>query len=135
MRANTKKFKVLEAIGRSPNGLRFSEIQRVAVELAGHDFDEFRVEDAFVRYDSEKRESVFGLRTRRRWRGFWCTNLVYSGAPGGGILNQYCEKVNGRWVLKASTRAELAEAEAKAKVKPLLTCVNALYPVKWDTWS
>jgi hypothetical protein len=152
MRTNTKKFKVLQAIGRAPNGLRFTDIQRVACELNGHDFDEFRVEDVYVRYDREAQQAVYKRRSARRWRGFWCTNLVYAGAPGGGILNRYCEKVNGRWILKIETRMEMQravadslakqhlanvkrlKAAALANVTPLLNATASNTPT-WDTWS
>jgi hypothetical protein len=110
MRANTKKFKVLLAIGSSPKGLRFSQIQRFACMLNGHDFDEFVVEDAFIRYDSEKRESVFAPRRKRRWRGFWCTNLQYAGK---GILPECCVKVDGRWMLTQATVHEMTAALCK----------------------
>ena len=107
MRANTKKFKVLEAIGRSPTGLSFTEIQRVACELNGHDFDERCTRREFVRYDPVARRSIFAERTARRWRGFWCTNLVYAGK---GILPEHCVKVNGRWMLTPRTVHQMGQA-------------------------
>ena len=149
MRANTKKFQVLQAIGRAVNGLRFTEVQRVACELAGHDYDEFRVESVYAGRDRVTNESIFKKRVLRRWRGWWCTNLL---AGRNAILHKYCEKVNGRWFLKVETRNEMqravasviakqhqarvaaVKAAALANVAPLLNATASNTPT-WDTWS
>ena len=112
MRADTKIFKVLEAIGRNPKGLRFTDIQRTACGLSGIDYDEFVVENAFIRWDREKRESVFAPRRKRRWRGFWSTNLQRQ-------LRSYCIKIDGRWMLTQATVEKMKAALCKSFLRDI----------------
>jgi len=68
----TKKQMLLDEI-KARNGMRYSDCQRFVCKLNGHDFDE---------KDSDG---------KRRYRGFWCTNLI-------SILKK-CKKVGNKYYL------------------------------------
>lgn len=95
MRTNTKKFKVLEFIGRH-TGVRYSEIERFVCELSGFNYDEMI--SAWV-WDSKSQDSK--LCKVRRHKGIWGTNLC---SGNSSILKGYCEKnSDGRWMLDEVT--------------------------------
>lgn len=90
---NTEK--VLAHIAKHPAGLKFSEIQRFVVEGNGLDYDEKVEEHGW----GNTKKMV------RRYRGYWCTNLIANRGPYNnriGILHKFCDKVGDRYVVKAS---------------------------------
>jgi hypothetical protein len=92
----TKAFGILNYIGEGGlEGRSFSEIQWYIVTRNGLKWDE--------------RSPVYpyapGLRTHpeqtaRKYRGYYCTNLMGGPHYHQGLLNTYCVKLpNGRWIL------------------------------------
>lgn len=81
------------------NGRTFGEIQRFICEMNGLDYDE-RVN-----------EMNWGKNTpvsKRKYRGYWCTNLCGTGgywnAPREGILSKYCEKIGKKYYIMGDGR-------------------------------
>jgi len=89
---------VIAHIAKHPAGLKFSEIQRFVVEGNGLDYDE-KVK-GYVWTNTGMKETMV-----RRYRGYWCTNLIASPGPYNdrkGILHTMCDKVGNRYVVKAN---------------------------------
>lgn len=109
-RKGTKTLQLLEFMAES-GGLRFSEIQRFIVELAGKDYDEMEQQSCWPRLPNGQ----LTKRTVRRWRGWWCTNLCYG---PDSILHKYCEKgPDNLWYLKMKTKDLLAETKKESPVQ------------------
>jgi hypothetical protein len=94
----TKSDKIIAFIKESPNGRRFSEIQRFIVEeLNGLNYDE---------RETCNTERTAHMKTLpRRYRGYWCTRLTGGRYYGNGMLiNRGCVKVltgtQTRWIYK-----------------------------------
>jgi len=87
---NTKSWKLLKWLGEQPNGATFTEIQHyIYTVLNGNS------EEDFWEKDSREKGYVSSLRTTR---GYWNINLFGNGHKG--LLNNFCEKVGKKWVLK-----------------------------------
>lgn len=110
MRKVTKKMMVLGFIADSPNGRSFGDIQRFICELNGKNYDEFEYDkdwrhqptpvDVVDGEYSFKRVGPWKMFRRRKYRGYWCTNLVGSHYGPTGILTLNCKKVDGRYFIK-----------------------------------
>ena len=96
---DTDRFKVLQFIGEAGDaGRTFSEIQKfIVVELRGLNWDD--TDDWYFR-DRDPQHRI-SRPVRRRWRGYWCDNLLGSMYPYGhqGLLKTYCQKHFGKWIL------------------------------------
>lgn len=92
-----KRNAVLEYIrSKGEDGARFTDIQRFVVEMNGKNYDERE-----SRWDPVNKVVVEDAGTRRRYRGYWCVNLLGTAFTPSGILPKYCSKLsNGRYVLK-----------------------------------
>jgi hypothetical protein len=81
------------------DGVSFSEIQRYICGLNGLDFDEMVIQPAW-----NSKTKTTENRPRRRWRGYWCTNLCGLSSPDQhreGILEKYCIRIeNGNYISK-----------------------------------
>jgi len=93
-RRKTKYGRVLDKIRRTPGGMTFVEIQKFVVRMNGLNWGD-KVEKS--RY-SKKTVEYSRKYLAPRYRGYWCTNLRYQGK---GLLDDFCEKVDGRWTISA----------------------------------
>lgn len=103
----TKKQAVLGFIAESPTGRSFGEIQRFIVQLNGLNYDEFELVRDYNHFPTQVHSGrtieyvgPWKMNRRRRYRGYWCTNLVGSHYGREGILPAHCNKVNGRYFIK-----------------------------------
>ncbi len=107
MRKPTKKQMILGFIAESSNGRTFGEIQRYIVELNGLNYDQFELVRDYNHFPTRvsRGQSIeyvgpWKMVRRRRYRGYWCTNLVGSHYGREGILAANCNKINGRYLIK-----------------------------------
>lgn len=98
----TKSEQILRFIEASPDGRKFTEIQKFIVELNGHDWDTMERSPAYV--DDPK--PVW----KRRWRGYYCTRLLGGPFYGDGLLHRFCKKKKGRWVLVKKIKSPFFKA-------------------------
>lgn len=82
------------------NGRTFGEIQRFICEMNGLDYDK-RVNEIS---NWERKTYV----SKRKYRGYWCTNLCGTGgtftARREGILSKYCEKIGKKYYIMGDGR-------------------------------
>ena len=112
---------VLAFIAKHPEGLRFTDIQRFIVEWHGLDYDKI---DSGIGWDGKKFK-------RRRYRGWWCDNLLGKGnspyRSRWGILNQYC--VRNTQTKRYSLRLDVNPNALKANtVKAIVTHEQTAQP-------
>lgn len=91
-----KKTDALIAFARKYRdiGVRFSDLQRFICEYNGLDYNEMRDTQVY-----NYRTNSLSIRTRRRYRGYWCDRF-YSTYRQPGILDKLFVKRNSLWFLK-----------------------------------
>ena len=100
-RLGLTREEVLAHIGKFPEGLRFTDIQRFVVEWHGYNYDSYTT-------------SIWTKRRQRTYRGYWCDNLLGScQSPYNsrvGILPLACNynPETKRYSVKQHVREELA---------------------------
>jgi hypothetical protein len=86
-------------------GATFGEIQRFIVEMNGLNYDEMETVEVWT-YNTGN--VVTKPRQMRKYRGYWCVNLLgggYFGTYGPGFLGKYCVKIGKKYYNKTSVYA------------------------------